>query len=132
MVQCLNWGVCLRFPNLPNPECQVFPACSENPLEASTCPLHCVPGALAPQKRNLSQLQLLLKLSFKGGQIPKHGAGRQPRNTATRSFSTDNLASALGSEEALGGQTDPPRTLKPQKQNSKCLQLGLCFFFFPA
>lgn len=70
---------------------------------------------------NFSQLKLLLKVSFKGG---------QPRNTATRSFNTGDLASALGSRRCSERSDWPPRTLKPQKQNSKCLQMGQCFFFF--
>lgn len=91
----------LCFPKLPKPECQVFSACSENPLEVSTCPLHCVPGTQTPQKGHLSQLQLLLKLSFKGRQLPNMV---QVDNSGTLplGLSTGNLASALGSRRGLG------------------------------
>lgn len=121
----------LCFPKLPKPECQVFSPCSENPLEVSTCPLHCVPGAQTPQKGHLSHLQLLLKLSFKGKQPPNMVQVDNP-GTLPLGLSTGNLASALGSRRGLGRSDRPSRTFKPQekKNNSKCLQMGLCFFFF--
>lgn len=120
----------LCFPKLPKPECQVFSPCSENPLEVSTCPLHCVPGAQTPQKGNLSHLQLLLKLSFKGKQPPNMVQVDNP-GTLPLGLSTGNLASALGSRRGLGRSDRPSRTFKPQgKKNPVNVFRWDCAFFF--
>lgn len=120
----------LCFPKLPKPECQVFSPCSENPLEVSTCPLHCVPGAQTPQKGHLSHLQLLLKLSFKGKQPPNMVQVDNP-GTLPLGLSTGNLASALGSRRGLGRSDRPSRTFKPQgKKNPVNVFRWDCAFFF--
>lgn len=79
------------------------------------------------KKRNLSQLQLLLKMSFKGGKKPKCEAGRQ--GTLPLGLSTLTWHLLLVAEEVQEGQTDPLGHSSHRNKKVNVFSWACAFFF---
>lgn len=127
--QCLNWGA---------GSASVFHICltlnAKFSMLVLKTPQSCLPALSTVfqehefhKKRNLSQLQLLLKMSFKGGKNPKCEAGRQ--GTLPLGLSTLTWHLHLVAEEAQEGQTDPLGHSSHRNKKVNVFSWACAFFF---